>query len=148
MDSALRLLDGVTVTPLKQVRHPKGDIYHALKCSEDSFVEFGEAYFTTIHQNDIKGWKQHTRMLMNLVVPVGLVGFHFYNEKLRRNDFLAIGQNNYARITVQPGIWMAFQGMSEELNLVLNLASIPHDPEEAINVDLSTYPLIKEVDSV
>ncbi len=148
MESPLIILEGVTITPLKRVHHPKGDIYHALKCTDDSFEEFGEAYFTTIHQNDVKGWKQHKTMLMNLVVPVGVVGFHFFNERISKGAFVEVAPHNYVRVTVQPGIWMAFQGLSKDLNLILNLASTPHDPAEAINVELGAFPFSKAVNTV
>ena len=47
-------MDGVILTPLKQIYHPKGDIFHAMKKSDIGFDGFGEAYFSTINQNDIK----------------------------------------------------------------------------------------------
>ena len=40
-----------------------------------------------------------------------------------------------------PGWWMAFTGTGDGTNLVCNMASIPHDPAEAVNVDLAAYPL-------
>jgi hypothetical protein len=33
---------------------------------------------------------------------------------------------------------MAFKGMNEGLNMLLNIASIPHNPQEAENVTLET----------
>jgi len=147
MEPSITILEGVEVTPLKQIHHPKGDVYHALKCTEHSFTEFGEAYFTTVHHNDLKGWKQHTKMVMNLVVPVGEVGFYFYNQAISKGTFVKVGQSNYVRVTVQPGIWMAFKGIAEDLNLILNVASIPHDPKEAVNVELDAFPLSKMDDS-
>ena len=143
MESRIKNLKGVVITPLKKIYHPKGDIYHALKCTDDSFLEFGEAYFTTINKGDLKGWKQHTKMVMNLVVPVGEVGFHFYNETTSKGAFLQVGASNYVRLTLQPGVWMAFEGIAKGLNLVLNIASIPHDPNEAINVAIDSFPLSK-----
>lgn len=134
-------MDGVILTPLKRIHHPKGDIYHALKATEESFDTFGEAYFTTVHLDDAKGWKKHTKMTMNLVVPVGKVCFYIHEEKSGETFSVELGENNYQRLTVNPGIWMAFCGTGKGLNLVLNIASIPHDPNEAINVDLKTFPL-------
>lgn len=145
MESSLTILEGVTVNTLRRVHHPKGDIYHALKCTDSSFSEFGEAYFSTIYKNDLKGWKQHKKMIMNLIVPVGEVGFHFYNQAISKGAHIKVGFDNYVRITVQPGVWMAFEGISQGLNLVLNIASIPHDPQESINVEIDTFPLGEEV---
>ncbi len=129
------------LTPLKQIFHPKGDVYHAMKASDTGFTGFGEAYFTTVHHGVTKGWKRHSRMQMNLIVPLGAVQFYLHDEATGKTTRYLLGPANYARLTVPPGYWMAFQGMSEDLNLVCNLASIEHDPEEALNVPLETYPL-------
>jgi len=141
MESSVSILQGVVVTQLKRIHHPKGDIYHALKRTDSSFIEFGEAYFTSINKGDLKGWKKHTKMVMNLVVPVGVVGFYFHSEVENKTEFVEAGKNNYVRISVQPGIWMAFEGMNEDLNLVLNIASIQHDLTEAVNVGIETFSL-------
>ncbi|MBT5935177.1 WxcM-like domain-containing protein [Sulfurimonas sp.] len=128
-------MDGVTLTPLKQIYNPKGDIFHAMKKSDDGFDGFGEAYFSTIHKNDIKGWKQHTRMTLNLVIPVGEIEFVVYDDKVQEFFSVKISQNNYQRLTVKAGLWVAFRGVNEN-SILLNLASIEHDPSEAISLDI------------
>ncbi|MBT5400338.1 dTDP-4-dehydrorhamnose 3,5-epimerase [bacterium] len=126
-------MDGVTLTPLKQIYNPKGYVFHAMKKSDGGFSGFGEAYFSTINQNDIKGWKKHTEMTLNLVVVSGEVEFVIYNEA----DFFTVklSKNNYQRLTVRPNLWLSFRGLSTE-NMLLNLASIEHDPSEVTNLDL------------
>ena len=128
-------MDGVILTPLKQIHHPKGDIFHAMKKSDVGYSGFGEAYFSTINKNDIKGWKKHTRMILNLVVPFGEIEFVIYDEK--RDEFfnVKLSQKNYQRLTVKPNLWMAFRGVGE-YNMLLNLASIEHDPNEADTKEL------------
>ena len=130
-------MDGVILTPLKQIHHPKGDVFHAMKKSDVGFDGFGEAYFSTIHQGDIKGWKKHTRMTLNLVVPIGEIEFIIYNDK----EFFTVklSSRNYQRLTVPSGLWMAFRGVGES-NMLLNLASLEHDPDEAINQPLDAIP--------
>lgn len=135
--------DGVLLTPLRRIHHPKGDIYHALKASEGAFEQFGEAYFTTITANETKGWKQHTRMVMNLVVPVGRATFFVHCERRDRTVSVELGGEDYARLTVPPGYWMAFHGHQNPLNLVLNIASIEHDPDEAVDVPLDRFQVPK-----
>ena len=129
-------MDGVILTPLKQIYNPKGDIFHAMKKSDNGFEGFGEAYFSTIHKGDIKGWKKHIKMTLNLVVPIGKIEFVVYNENSKKFFSIELSQDNYQRLTVKPNLWMAFRGL-EENNMLLNLASIEHDPSEAINVELS-----------
>ncbi len=133
--------NAVQCTKLKRILHPKGDVLHALKSSEYGDFEFGEVYFSSINKNDVKGWKKHTLMVMNLVVPVGDVTFYFYDEI---NDFhskFRVNADNYVRLTVPPGFWMAFEGHDDNLSLVLNIASIEHDPDESVNVDINHFPL-------
>jgi len=128
-------LDGVIVTPLKQIYNPKGDIFHAMKKSDEGFEGFGEAYFSTIHKDDIKGWKKHTKMILNLIVPLGSIEFVVYNNETKEFFSIELSQKNYKRLTVKAGLWMAFRGKDEN-NMLLNLASIEHDSNEAINVNL------------
>ena len=123
------------MTPLKQIHNLKGDIFHAMKKSDEGFDGFGEAYFSTINQNDIKGWKKHTKMTLNLVVPVGEIEFVVYDENTKEFFSVILSQDNYQRLTVRAGLWMAFTGKSEN-SMLLNIASIEHNPDEAINTDL------------
>ena len=88
-------MDGVILTALKQIYHPKGDILKAIKKSDPTFSEFGEAYFSTIHQGDIKGWKKHTEMILNLIVVIGEIEFVVYNETLKEFFNVRISKNNY-----------------------------------------------------
>ena len=126
-------MDGVTLTPLKQITHPKGDIFHAMKASDDGFSGFGEAYLSTINQSEVKGWKKHTEMTLNLVVVIGEIEFVVYDDN--RFYGVKLSKNNYQRLTVEPGLWLAFRGLDSE-NMLLNLSSIEHDPNESENVDL------------
>lgn len=130
-------MDGVILTPLKKIHHPKGDIFHAMKKSDVGYNGFGEAYFSNINRDDIKGWKKHTKMTLNLIVPLGEIQFIIYDEDKKEffNTKLSV-DNNYQRLTVKPGLWMAFRGLQEN-NVLLNLASIEHDPKESINIDLT-----------
>jgi dTDP-4-dehydrorhamnose 3,5-epimerase len=71
-------------------------------------------------------------MTMNLIVPFGQVKFVFCNVQSQSEVFRIeeIGDHNYARLTVPPGIWFGFQGLKVNASLVLNIADIPHDPCE------------------
>ncbi|HZG09360.1 MAG TPA: dTDP-4-dehydrorhamnose 3,5-epimerase [Allosphingosinicella sp.] len=133
---------GVRITPLRRIATSGGDVLHALKSSDSEFAGFGEAYFSTVDSGAIKGWKRHRTMLMNLVVPAGAVRFVLFDDRPNMPEtFLAVdlspdSADSYVRLTVPPGVWMAFTGTGPGLNLVLNLASIPHDPAEADNKPL------------
>jgi dTDP-4-dehydrorhamnose 3,5-epimerase len=128
-------MDGVKLTFLKQIHNPKGDIFHAMKKSDAGFNGFGEAYFSTINQKDIKGWKKHNEMTLNLVVPIGMIKFVIYNECTKDFFSVQLSHNNYQRLTVAPNLWLAFRGI-EKYNILLNIASIEHDQNEAVNKNI------------
>ena len=120
----------IIITPLKQIHVEGGNVLHALKNTDNGYNGFGEAYFSWIEHGSIKAWKRHMRMTMNLIVPVGNVQFVFITEEGNLLVREIIGENNYVRITVPPGIWFGFKGEFAPKSLVLNLASITHDPDE------------------
>jgi len=132
---------GLIISKLNQIYNPKGDILHALKKSESSFNNFGEAYFSLVKYNQIKGWKKHTKMTMNLMVPVGEIKFVLYDDRDNKSEpkikEVTIGQSNYKRLTIPPNIYVSFKGISKNINLILNIADIEHDPNESIKIDLS-----------
>lgn len=137
-------MEGILLTPLKQIYHPKGDIFHGMKKTDPGFTDFGEAYFSTVHPGEVKPWKKHLRMTLNLVVPVGKIRFVMYDDRPESSTVgqtfaVEIGTENYQRLTVEPGIWMAFEGLDEGLNLLLNMADMEHDPEEVERADLARF---------
>jgi len=131
-------MDGVILTPLKKIGHSKGDIFHAIKSSDVGFSGFGEAYFSEIHKDQTKGWKKHTRMTLNIIVAIGAIEFVIYDEESKQYFKTAISHQNYKRLTIQPGLWVSFTGI-EDRNVLLNVASIEHDPEESVNVVLDSF---------
>ena len=116
-------------------------MYKVLQKSSYGYVGFGEAYFTTINQGQTKGWKKHNEMYLNLTVPAGIVNFHIYDEVECKTSEYLLGHNSYGRLFVPPGYWVAFSGIENGLNLILNIASIEHDPSEAEACELETFPL-------
>ena len=127
----------IKVEDLKVIPVEGGDVKKFLRSDEDSFYGFGEAYFSFIKEGKIKAWKLHTEMTMNLVVPIGEVGFVFYYENCSSFEVFKIGTKNYKRLTVPPNIWFGFKGLGLYSNLVVNLSNIVHDPSESKKSDLS-----------
>ena len=136
------IIEDVFLTPLKRIHHSKGDIFHGIKKSDKGFSDFGEAYFSTITNGEIKGWNKHSKMILNLIVPMGEVIFVLYDNRensISKGSFLKVvlSPSNYLRLTVPPGLWMAFKGNCNDINLILNVASIEHDPDEIDRLDLN-----------
>jgi dTDP-4-dehydrorhamnose 3,5-epimerase len=134
-------LAGVTLTPLKIIEGSAGNVMHALKATDATFQGFGEAYFSSVQMDAKKGWKKHRQMILNLVVVSGAIKFILFDGRtdsttFQQFDEVTLSLQNFQRLTVPNGIWMAFAGVMNETNLLLNIASIPHDPLEAENLPL------------
>ncbi len=134
------LLNKIKITKLSIFPLDKGNVLHAIKKDDEGFNGLGEVYFSFINSNSIKAWKLHQRMTLNLVVPLGRVRFVFLDPQIpdvfRIED---IGEENYVRLTVPPGIWFGFKGLSDEPSLVANIADLKHDPNEVIKKDILAF---------
>ncbi len=124
-------LKEIQVTPLRRISTIGGDVLRAMKNSDTGFAGFGEAYFSWVEVDAVKAWKKHIRMTLNLVVPIGLVRFVFFNSGLNQ-EFRSedIGESRYMRLTVPPGIWFGFKNLSNSSSLILNISNIQHEPNE------------------
>ena len=134
------MIEGVELTPLKVIPGDSGDVLHAMKRTESSFHGFGEAYFSTINKGAIKAWKRHNKMTLNLVVPCGDIKFVLYDERQNSQTYsqineLTLSLRNYQRLTIPPMVWLGFEGLSDDLNMLLNVSNIPHDPDEYDRID-------------
>jgi dTDP-4-dehydrorhamnose 3,5-epimerase len=72
-------------------------------------------------------------MTLNLVVPVGEIRFVLFDDREpTKSQFqeIILSKENYCRITIPPMIWMGFEGLSNSGSMLLNIANIPHSPEE------------------
>jgi len=136
MGDLINEIDGVLITELKRILTPGGDVFRAMKTCDPGYTGFGEAYFSTINPNSVKPWKRHNRMTLNLIVISGSVRFILHDDRAESlpdgiTKIVELGPDlNYARLTVPPGIWMAFKCLGEKPGLLLNLADIMHDPTE------------------
>ena len=129
------MIDGVVVTPLKQIVDERGKVMHMLRSDAPGFRGFGEIYFSTVHPGAIKGWHIHKKMILNYAVPHGLIKFVLYDDRAGSAtqgelQELFLGPDNYCLVTVPPLVWNGFKGVGAEPAIVANCASIPHDPEE------------------
>lgn len=130
-----------TLTQLRRIPTPKGDVLHGMKAIDPGYAGFGEAYFTTVHQGMIKGWKRHLRMTLNLVCIAGAVRFVVYGEASVPVLDATLSPDEaalYRRLTVPPMFWVGFSGVSPT-NIILNVASMGHDPQEAETVELNRF---------
>jgi len=125
------MLESVMFSPLKKIHTEKGDVFRIMRCDEGGFQGFGEVYLTNVSLGSTKGWKKHHQMTLNLIVIQGNVKFMLVDDDGSQQMY-CLGDENYGRLTVPPGIWVAFEGLSES-NMVINVANVIHSTNESIS---------------
>jgi dTDP-4-dehydrorhamnose 3,5-epimerase len=129
------MIDGVVITPLRQIIDERGKVMHMLREDSQVFQRFGEIYFSCTHPGAIKAWHLHKKMTLNYAVIYGELKFVLYDD---RQDSPTRGQvqeiflspENYCLVTVPPLIWNGFKGIGVKTTIVANCSTLPHDPTE------------------
>tara|TARA_Y100001954_G_scaffold187185_1_gene200241 strand:- start:835 stop:1275 length:441 start_codon:yes stop_codon:yes gene_type:complete len=135
------LINGVKITPLRRISNPKGDVWHAMKKSDEGYSGFGEVYFSTINEGQVKGWNRHKRMTINLVVPKGKVKFVLFDSRVDSATYrcfneVILSPESYNRLTIPPNVLVGFKGLSSSESWIMNIANMEHDSEELEKIEL------------
>jgi len=134
------MIEGVIITPLKQILDERGKIMHMMRADAAGFQGFGEIYFSCVHPGAIKGWHIHKEMVLNYAVPHGNIKFVLYDDRAgsaTRGELQEIfmGPDNYCLVTVPPMVWNGFKGVGQEMAIVANCTSIAHRADEIDRLD-------------
>tara|TARA_B100001250_G_C19700606_1_gene744577 strand:+ start:307 stop:771 length:465 start_codon:yes stop_codon:yes gene_type:complete len=129
------MIEGIKITPLKQIEDERGKVMHMLRNDSKSFTKFGEIYFSTVYPNKIKGWHIHKKMTLNYAVVAGEIKLVLYDArpdsktKGEVQEFF-LSQKNYKLVSVPPLIWNGFMGVGNSTAIVANCADLPYDSSE------------------
>lgn len=134
------MIDGVKITPLKQIVDERGKVMHMLRSDSKIFQKFGEIYFSCVNPGAIKAWHIHKAMTLNYAVPHGHIKLVLYDDRPKSPtqgeiQEILLGPDHYDLVTIPPGIWNGFTGLGPEMAIVANCATLPHDPAEIERLD-------------
>ncbi len=129
------MIDGVMITPLRQILDERGKVMHMLKTGDEHFQQFGEIYFSCIYPGAVKGWHIHKEMTLNYTVPHGHIKFVLYDERSESPTCgeiqeVFMGPDNYCLVTVPPMVWNGFKGIGDGMAIVANCATMAHSAAE------------------
>ena len=130
------MIDGVIVTPLKQIVDDRGKVMHMMRKDSSVFSSFGEIYFSCVNSGAIKAWKRHKQMTLNCAVIHGEIKFVLFDDRINSPtkgmiQELFLSPEDYCLVTVPPLVWTGSRGMSDNISILANCANIPHDPTES-----------------
>jgi dTDP-4-dehydrorhamnose 3,5-epimerase len=157
-----KLIEGVTITPLKVFRDERGAVMHMLKKTDEHFDRFGEIYFSLVDTNAVKAWHLHKEMTLNYACIYGRIKLALFDQRpnsptlnmvntLHLEGYPDFGEYNL--ISIPPGVWNGFRAeviVSNDYGInhaqvipaiVANCATHPHDPEEIERRAPDEFPL-------
>ena len=136
----MKLIKGVKVIKLKQIKDERGKIMHMLKRTDKHFLKFGEIYFSTAWPGAIKAWHIHTKMTLNNVVISGNAKLVIVdirkNSKTKNmiNEFF-LGEDNYILVQIPPGLANGYKAYGDKQCILANCATHPHEKNEIMRID-------------
>lgn len=136
----MTMIDGVKITPLRQILDERGKVMHMLRNNDAHFQKFGEIYFSCVYPGAIKAWHLHREMTLNYAVPHGRIKLVLFDNREGSGtqgeiQEIFLGVDNYLLVTIPPLIWNGFKGLGTETAIVANCATHPHDPQEILRLD-------------
>ena len=129
------MIEGVKVTPLKQIIDERGKVMLMLREDSPDFIRFGEIYFSCTNPGAIKAWHLHKEMTLNYTVLFGQIKFVLYDDRPGSKtrgciEEFFLSPENYCLVTVPPLIWNGFKGIGQVTSIVANCATLANDPSE------------------
>ncbi len=133
------MIDGVRITPRRQIVDERGKIMRMLRVDDPEFERFGEVYFSVVYPNVVKAWHLHREMTLNYAVVFGKIKLALYDGRpesptYRELQEVFLGEDAYQLVTIPPGVWNGFKGIGLTQAIVANCATHPHDPGEIVRM--------------
>jgi dTDP-4-dehydrorhamnose 3,5-epimerase len=129
------MIDGVILTPLRQIFDERGKVMHMLREDSPVFSRFGEIYFSCTHPGVVKAWHLHKEMTLNYAVIHGEIKFVLFDDRpdsTTRGEIqeFFISPENYMLVTVPPMVWNGFKSIGSTASIVANCSTLPHSADE------------------
>ncbi|HEY3175857.1 MAG TPA: dTDP-4-dehydrorhamnose 3,5-epimerase family protein [Candidatus Polarisedimenticolia bacterium] len=132
------LIEGVRFKRLDVIPDERGRLMEMLRCDDDLFIKFGQAYLTSAYPGAVKGWHYHKVQHDHFIVVRGMMKIVLYDARESSpthgvvNEFF-MGEHNPLLLQIPPYVFHGFKCISEHEALVVNLPTEPYhyaDPDE------------------
>lgn len=113
----------VKVSPLQTIPDERGCVKHFIRSDSSDFVEFGETYITEVYKGVVKAWHGYPTKLMHYAVIKGMVKLALFDSRkdsptFQQAETLFVGDDNYVRVTIPPGVFNGFKGLTDAIVVV------------------------------
>jgi dTDP-4-dehydrorhamnose 3,5-epimerase len=130
-----RLIDGVTVKPLRVIPDERGYLFEMLRSDEPIFQKFGQTYVTAIYPGVIKAWHYHKKQTDHFVCVHGMAKVVLYDDREDSptrglvNEFF-MGERNMVLLVIPRLVWHGMKGVGTDTTLIVNTPTEPYSAAE------------------
>ena len=127
-------IDGVKVKNLRVIPDERGRLMEMLRCDDEVFVKFGQAYMTTAYPGVVKGWHYHKKQIDTMVVVRGMMKLVLYDSRENSPTYRMInefffGEHQPQLIQIPTFVFHGFKAISEYEAIVINFPTEPYNYE-------------------
>ena len=129
------MIEGVKIKKLKVIPDERGRLMEMLRCDDDFFTKFGQAYVTAAYPGVVKGWHYHKIQEDNMIIIKGMMKVVLYDDRSNSktykevNEFF-VGEHNPALIHIPIGVLHGFKCISETEAICINIPTEPYNYEK------------------
>ncbi len=131
----MNLIEGVKIKKLRVIPDERGRLMEMLRCDDDLFIKFGQAYITTAFPGAVKAWHYHKKQTDSFVVVKGMMKVVLYDDRENSstkgeiNEFF-MGIHNPILLQIPPYVYHGFKCIGEEESMVINFPTEPYNYNE------------------
>jgi dTDP-4-dehydrorhamnose 3,5-epimerase len=128
------MIDGVKIKKLRVIPDQRGRVMEILRCDDELFLEFGQAYMTTTYPGVVKAWHKHEKQADNIACVSGMIKMALHDGRTgsptqgETNEFY-LGVHNPILVQVPAGVHHGWMAVSQEEAIIINLPTKPYDRE-------------------
>jgi len=129
------VIEGVKIKKLKVIPDERGRLMEMLRCDDDFFTKFGQAYMTAAYHGVVKGWHYHKIQEDNMIIIKGMMKVVLYDDRKNSktykevNEFF-VGEHNPALIHIPVGVLHGFKCISEAEAICINIPTESYNYEK------------------
>ena len=129
------MIDGVKIKKLKIILDDRGKLMEIMRCDDEVFERFGQAYFTTALPGVVKAWHYHKKQDDHFVCVAGKIRLGLYDvregskTKGEVNEFTLSLEDPFL-VKIPKGVYRAFKSVSGAESMIINIPTMAYNPKE------------------
>ena len=126
------MIDGVKVKKLRFIPDERGRLMEILRCDDEVFEKFGQAYVSVGYPGVVKGWHYHKKQVDHFCAIYGMVKVVLYDPredsptKGEINEFF-MGVHNPILLKIPRLVYHGFKTIGPTEGMIINVPTEPYD---------------------